>query len=117
MKIKNFENRRKREALKFPNELKRELKAAIESIEIDSWEKGVNKINQQLRRIIENWRTVLIQENYISQEWKYNLTRANLCIINIRRIQAQMWQRGREMEVLRASLHSLRKEMKRLGRD
>ena len=113
-KIENFNKTEKKEILKFPNKLKKEVKFTLKTIKKQNLDQNLWKINRKLKKIVDNWKDVLIQESYINQEWKFNMIKANLCIINIKKIQNQMWERGKEIITLKTSLRMLEEEIKRL---
>ena len=78
--------------------------------------KELNYMNKKLLSLRKTWKVFLINEEYKGQEWQFDLIRANLNLVNLRRIQTRMENYGREISRMKSNLDNLQDEIKRLTR-
>ena len=102
--------------LKSSKKIEKTVNKLRENLQEGKLEKELNYVNKKLTSLRKTWRVFLINEEYKGLEWQFDLIRANLNLVNLRRIQTRIENYGKEVTRMKENLDNLQDEIKRLTR-
>jgi len=109
----------KRDSIKRLNsqkKLEKTVNELRENVQTGQLEDTLNYVNGKLKSLRKIWKMFLINEEYLGQEWQFDLIRTNLNMVNLRRIQGRLENYKLEIERMTNSLENIHGEVKRLTR-